>query len=66
MFDQTLEDVVEQRDLVVGDNRPRRRQKQIGDAAQRFDAASDGAVRERGLQFIEQVRRAGADFEFMS
>jgi hypothetical protein len=36
--------------------------EQIGHAAQRFDPARDGAVRERGLQLIEQTFGSGNGF----
>ncbi len=51
---EALEHVVEQRDLLVRvvDGAV---EKEIGDAAQRLHPARDGAVRERGLQLVEQA-----------
>ena len=51
---QAMEHVVEQRDLLVRVIH-RAVEKKVGDAAQRLDPARDGAVRERGLQFVEQI-----------
>ena len=59
--DQALEDVVEQPDLFVGIIH-RAVDEQIGDAAQRLDPARDGAVRERGLQLVEQIFGSGGGF----
>ncbi len=56
LLDQALEYVVEQPDMVVGIVH-RVVDEEIGDTAQRLDAARDGAVRERRLQFVEQVFR---------
>ena len=61
MIRQALEHVVEQPDLFVGIIH-RAAQKQIGDAAQRLDPARDRAVRQRGLQLIEQVCGNGGGF----
>ena len=52
--DQALEHVVEDADVVVGIVY-RVAHEEIGDAAQRLDPARNGAVREGGLQFLEQV-----------
>jgi len=46
--------VVEKADLFVGIVR-RSVGEEVCDAAQRLDAARDGAMRQRGLQLIEQV-----------
>ena len=54
VHDQALKDIVEQADLSVGIV-GRSVGEQVGDAAQRLDAARDGAMRQRGLQLIEQV-----------
>ncbi|MET3341168.1 hypothetical protein ABIF52_001549 [Bradyrhizobium japonicum] len=54
LFDQALEYVVEHADVLVGVIHCIAHE-QIGDAAQRLDPAHNGAVRERSLQFLEQV-----------
>jgi len=59
--DQALEDVVEQPDLFVRIIH-RAVDEQIGDAAQGFDTARDGAVRERSLQLVEQTFGSGGGF----
>jgi len=55
---QTLEDVVEQRDLLVR-KIDSAAEEEIGDAAQGFDPARDSAVRQRRLQLIEQAFGSG-------
>ena len=62
---QALEDVVEQFDLVARIIH-RAVDEEIGDPAQGFDPARDGAVRERGLQFVEQAFGSGSGFELMT
>ncbi|MGY4361596.1 hypothetical protein ACVW0J_008089 [Bradyrhizobium sp. i1.7.7] len=54
LLDQALEHVVEHPDVLVGIIH-RIVDEEIGDAAQGLDPARDGAVRERGLQFLKQV-----------
>ena len=51
---QALEDVVEQPDLLVRIVH-RAVDEEIGDPAQGLDPAGDGAMRERGLQLVEQA-----------
>ena len=58
---QALEDVVEQPDLFVRIIH-RAVDEKIGHAAQGFDPARDGSVRERGLQFVEQTFGSGGGF----
>ena len=58
---QALEDVVEQPDLFVRIIH-RAVDEEIGHAAQRLDPARDGAVRERGLQLVEQTFGIGGGF----
>ena len=71
MVDQALEDVVEQPDLLVRIVH-RAVDEEIGYPAQRLYPASDGAVRKRGLQLIEQISGRGrsgeelAAFEIMT
>ena len=56
---QTLEDVVEQPDLLVGIVY-RAVDEEIGDPAQGFDPSCDGPVRERSLQLVEQTFGGGS------
>ena len=67
VIDQALEDVVEQPDLLVRIVH-RAVDEEIGYPAQGLDPASDGAVRERGLQLVEQISGRGrvAAFELMT
>jgi hypothetical protein len=51
---QALEHVVEQTDLFVRIVH-RAIDEKIGHPAKGFDAARDGSMRERGLQFVEQT-----------
>ena len=55
---QALEDIVEQFDLLVGKIH-RAVDEEIGHPAQGLDPARYGAVRERGLQFVQQVFGSG-------
>ena len=54
MLQQALEYVAEHADLLVGII-VGGIQEEIGDTAQRFHPSCDRAVRQRGLQLIEQV-----------
>ena len=56
MVDQALEDIVEQPDLLVRIVH-RAVDEEIGHPAQGLYPARDGAVRERGLQLVEQTCR---------
>ena len=58
VIDQALEDVVEQPDLFVRIVH-RAVDEEIGHPAQGLDPASDGSVRERGLQLVEQTSGRG-------
>ena len=58
MIDQALEDIVEQPDLLVRIVH-RAVDEEIGYPAQGLYPASDGAVRERGLQLVEQISGRG-------
>ena len=58
MIDQALEDIVEQPDLFVRIVH-RAVDEEVGYPAQGLDPARDGAVRKRGLQFVEQACRRG-------
>ena len=57
---QALEHVVEQTDLFVGITH-RAVDEEVGHPAQGFDPARDGAVRERGLQFVKQTIGIGGN-----
>ena len=61
VMDQALEHVVEQPDLFVR-KIDRAVDEEVGDPAQGFDPARDGAVRKRGLQFVEQAFGSGGGF----
>ena len=58
MVDQALEDIVEQPDLLVRIVH-RAVDEEIGYPAQGLYPASDGSVRERGLQLVEQISGRG-------